>query len=104
MCIRDSYTDFYRKYADEDGESTAEDVTVDTTSNPERLFFKQWQAEALFTACLLYTSDDLATKPKPPLYGNHFGIGVLLGAVNTANIHFAVGLIICLLYTSTLAV
>ena len=44
------YTDFYRKYADEDGESTAEDVTVDTTSNPERLFFKQWQAEALFTA------------------------------------------------------
>ena len=44
------YTDFYRKYADEDGESTAEDVTVDTTSNPERLFFKQWQAEALFIA------------------------------------------------------
>ena len=45
-----NYTDFYRKYADEDGESTAEDVTVDTTSNPERLFFKQWQLEALFTA------------------------------------------------------
>lgn len=44
------YTDFYRKYADEDGESTAEDVTTDTTSNPERLFFKHWQAEALFTA------------------------------------------------------
>lgn len=44
------YTDFYYKYADEDGESTAEDVTVDTTSNPERLFFKQRQAEALFTA------------------------------------------------------
>ncbi len=44
------YTDFYRKYADEDGESTAEDVTVDTTSNPERLFFKQWQAETLFSA------------------------------------------------------
>ena len=35
------YTDFYRKYADDDGEITAEDVTVDTTSNPERLFFKQ---------------------------------------------------------------
>ena len=32
------YTDFYRKYVDEDGESTAEDVTVDTTSNPERFF------------------------------------------------------------------
>lgn len=44
------YTDFYRKYADEDGENTAEDVTTDTTSNPERLFFKQLQAEALFTA------------------------------------------------------
>lgn len=42
------YTDFYRRYADEDGESTAEDVTVDDTSNPERLFFKRWQAEALF--------------------------------------------------------
>ena len=44
------YTDFYRKHADEDGESTAEDVTVDNTSNPERLFFRQWQTEALFDA------------------------------------------------------
>lgn len=44
------YTDFYRKYADEDGESTAEDVTVDTTSNPEKLYFKQWQTDALFDA------------------------------------------------------
>ena len=39
-------------------------------------------------------ADHLATKPKPPLYGNHFGIGVLLGAVDTSDIHFAVGLII----------
>ena len=37
-------------HADEDDESTAEDVTVDDTSNPERLFFKRWQAEALFDA------------------------------------------------------
>ena len=44
------YTDFYRRYADEDGESTAEDITVDDTSNPERLFFKRWLAEALFDA------------------------------------------------------
>ena len=44
------YTDFYRKYADEGGESAAEDVTTDTTANPERLFFKQWKAEALFSA------------------------------------------------------
>lgn len=44
------YTDFYRRYADEDGESTAEDVTVDDTSNPERLFFRQWQTDALFDA------------------------------------------------------
>ena len=44
------YTDFYRRYADEDGESTAEDVTADDTSNPERLFFKHWQTEALFDA------------------------------------------------------
>ena len=44
------YTDFYRRYADEDGESTAEDKTADKTSNPERLFFKQWQTDALFDA------------------------------------------------------
>ena len=44
------YTDFYRKYADEDGESTAEDVTVDNASTPESLLFKGWQAEALFNA------------------------------------------------------
>ena len=44
------YTNFYRRYADEDGESTAEDVTVDSTSNPERLFFQEWQTDALFDA------------------------------------------------------
>ena len=44
------YTDFYRRYADEDGESTAEDITADRTSNPERLFIKQWQTDALFGA------------------------------------------------------
>ncbi len=44
------YTDFYRRYADDDGESTAEDITSDETSNPERLFFMQWQADALFNA------------------------------------------------------
>ena len=37
---------------------------------------------------------DLTTQTEPPLYGNHFSIGILLGAVNTADIHFAVGLII----------
>lgn len=44
------YTDFYRRYADEDGESTAEDVAVDDTSNPEKLFFRQWQTDTLFDA------------------------------------------------------
>lgn len=44
------YTDFYRRYADEDGESTAEDITSDGTSNSERLFFKQWRTDALFNA------------------------------------------------------
>ena len=44
------YTDFYRRYADEDGESTAEDIPADRTSDPERLFFKQWQTDALFDA------------------------------------------------------
>ena len=44
------YTDFYRRYADDDGESAAEDVTVDNISNPEGLFFEQWQTDALFDA------------------------------------------------------
>ena len=44
------YTDFYRRYADEDGESTAEDITIDNTTNPERLFFQEWQTDALFDA------------------------------------------------------
>jgi DNA-directed RNA polymerase specialized sigma subunit len=44
------YTDFYRRYADEDGESTAEDATIDHSMNPERLFFQEWQADALFDA------------------------------------------------------
>ena len=38
--------------------------------------------------------DHLATKSKPMLYSNHFDIGILLGAVYTAHIHFTVGLII----------
>ena len=38
--------------------------------------------------------DNLATQTEPSLYGNHFGIGILLGAVNTANIHFAVGFVV----------
>ena len=44
------YIDFYRRYADDDGESAAEDITADGTSNPERLFFKQWRTDALFNA------------------------------------------------------
>ncbi len=44
------YTDFYRKYADEDDESTADNVTVDYTSNPEKLYFKQWLADGVFSA------------------------------------------------------
>ena len=31
-------------------EGTAEDVTADNTTNPERLFFQEWQANSLFDA------------------------------------------------------
>lgn len=35
------FTDFYRQYADEDGEEGAGDVTVDTTNEPSRLFYHE---------------------------------------------------------------
>ena len=33
------FTEFYRQYADEDGEEGAEDVTVDTTTEPSQMFY-----------------------------------------------------------------
>lgn len=43
-----SYAEFYRKYADEDGETSAEDVTRDDTTDPEKVFFDEWRADAVF--------------------------------------------------------
>lgn len=43
-----SYVDFYRKYADEDSESSAEDVTRDDTTDPAKMFFDEWRTDAVF--------------------------------------------------------
>ena len=43
-----SYAEFYRQYADEDGESSAEDVTRDDTTDPAKMFFDEWRADAVF--------------------------------------------------------
>ena len=43
-----SYAEFYRKYADEDGETSAEDVTRDDTTDPAKMFFDEWRANAVF--------------------------------------------------------
>ena len=43
-----SYAEFYRQYADEDGESSAEDVTRDDTTDPAKMFFDEWRANAVF--------------------------------------------------------
>lgn len=52
------YTDFYRKYADEDDESTADNATVDYTSNPEKLYFKQWLADGAYGKMLIELAID----------------------------------------------
>ena len=41
--------DFYRQY-DEDGEETAEDISVDTTSQPDKLYFRAVLYDALHEA------------------------------------------------------
>lgn len=43
-----SYVEFYRQYADEDGESSAEEVTRDDTTDPAKMFFDEWRADAIF--------------------------------------------------------
>ena len=40
---------FYRQY-DEDGEETAEDISVDTTSQPDKLYFRAVLYDALYEA------------------------------------------------------
>ncbi len=43
-----SYIESYRRYADEDAEESAEDVTSDDSSDPGKVFFDEWKADAVF--------------------------------------------------------
>ena len=45
-----TFTEFYRQYADEDGEESAEDVTVDTTTEPSRMFYHERRLKILCEA------------------------------------------------------
>lgn len=44
------FIDYFRKYADEDGEESREEVAHDNTSEPDRLFFKLERAEKVMSA------------------------------------------------------
>lgn len=44
------FTDFYRAYEDKDGEEGTEDVTVDRSSDPSAMFFRDEQAADLYEA------------------------------------------------------
>ena len=44
------FTEFYRQYADEDGEASAEDVTVDATTEPFRVFYHERRLKILCEA------------------------------------------------------
>ena len=44
------FTEFYRQYADEDGEEGAEDVTVDITTEPSRMFYHERRLKILCEA------------------------------------------------------
>lgn len=44
------FVDFYRKYADEDGEESREEIAADGTSETENLFFKIERAEKVMEA------------------------------------------------------
>lgn len=47
--LNERRVDFYRQY-DEDGEETAEDISVDTTSQPDKLYFRAMLYDALHQA------------------------------------------------------
>lgn len=44
------FTEYYRQYADEEGEESREEVASDGKSEPEKLFFKLERAETVMTA------------------------------------------------------
>ena len=58
------FVDFYRSYADEEGEESAEDVTCDYGSEPSALFFKDELAADLYEAfqSLEYRERDMLSK------------------------------------------
>ena len=47
--LNERRVDFYRQY-DEDGEETAEDISVDTTSQPDKMYFREVLYDALHQA------------------------------------------------------
>ena len=49
ITLNERRLDFYRQY-DEDGEETAEDISVDTTSQPDKLYFRAVLYDALHEA------------------------------------------------------
>ena len=44
------FTEFYRQYADEEGEKGAEDVTVDSTTEPSQMFYHERRLKILYEA------------------------------------------------------
>lgn len=48
--LNEHRADFYRHYADEDGEETREDISADTTSEPDKLYFRALLYGALHEA------------------------------------------------------
>ena len=44
------FTEFYRQYADVDGEKGAEDVTVDSTTEPSQMFYHERRLKILYEA------------------------------------------------------
>ena len=64
--LNERRVDFYRQY-DEDGEKTAEDISVDTTSQPDKLYFRAVLYDALHEAY------DNLTYREPRTVAKHFG-------------------------------
>ena len=48
--LNERRADFYRHYADEDGEKTREDISADTTFEPDKLYFRALLYGALHEA------------------------------------------------------
>ena len=58
------FADFYLKYADEDGEESGEDVTVDGSTDPSAIFFRDEQAAEVYEAfqALDYRERDMLSR------------------------------------------